>query len=452
MVKENDGKRARKDLTRKILIILAAFGTVIFVVYWVRERPKNFERKRKQQQINHSQVKLGGSPISERLRRRIPFGDSAWNPDKKVLDDIIHGRLTLSSLHIDQTAIGNSRDDGYQGVYAQFCKVDWSSHKEDPALTPMFRDTANVNPDCKRPHTLDLNNVAKAARAFDERNAASESPKVLENPLFVFHESRCGSTLVANLLQVTSPIEHRVYSEHPGPLLALQACGESYKTCSFETAVSIFADTIYLMSRTDDSRETRAFFKIQSIGSKHIPVFQRAFPDTPWIYVYREGVEVMMSHLSQGTKHALCVNSRHNPGRTVEELAQRHHVTIASLSNVEYCALHLSALIESAAESLNEYAIPVNYRDLPDVLYEKILPAIGIPVGEAEIHRIEHAAQTYAKGSRGRYQDFKGDTEKKELAASEEIKDAAAKFLAPAFEELEVAAAQRKKKIYAMLE
>jgi hypothetical protein len=206
------------------------------------------------------------------------------------------------------------------------------------------------------------------------------------------------------------------------------------------------------MSRTDDSREARAFFKIQSIGSKHIAVFQRAFPDTPWIYVYREGVEVMMSHLSQGTKRALCVNSRHNPGRTVEDLARSHHVAIESLSDVEYCALHLSALIESAAESLNEYAIPVNYRDLPGVLYEKILPAIGIPIGEAEIHRIEHAAQTYAKGSHGRYKDFKEDTKMKESAASEEIKGAAAKFLATAFEELEVAAAERKKRNYALLE
>jgi hypothetical protein len=109
-------------------------------------------------------------------------------------------------------------------------------------------------------------------------------------------------------------------------------------------------------------------------------------------------------------------------------------------------------LIESAAESLNEYAIPVNYRDLPGVLYEKILPAIGIPIGEAEIHRIEHAAQTYAKGSHGRYKDFKEDTKMKESAASEEIKGAAAKFLATAFEELEVAAAERKKRNYALLE
>jgi phosphoribosylcarboxyaminoimidazole (NCAIR) mutase len=290
--------------------------------------------------------------------------------------------------------------------------------------------------------------VAEAARAFDKRNNGAASPKVLETPLSVFHESRCGSTLVANILQAASPVEHRVYSEHPGPLFALQACGEDYKTCSLETAASIFRDTIYIMSRTGDSREKRAFFKIQSVGSKHISVFQRAFPDTPWIYVYREGVEVMMSHLSQGTSRALCVSSRRNPGRMVEDLAQRHRVAVKSLSDVEYCALHLSALTESAAESLDEYAIPVNYRDLPGVLYEKILPAVGVPIGDAEIHRIEHAAQTYAKGSHGRYKDFKEDTEKKESTASKEVKEAAARFLAQAFDELEVVAAQRKAKDY----
>jgi hypothetical protein len=134
----------------------------------------------------------------------------------------------------------------------------------------------------------------------------------------------------------------------------------------------------------------------------------------------------------------------------VEELAQRHRVVIENLSDVEYCALHLSALTEAAAESLDAYAIPVNYKDLPGVLYKKILPAIGIPIGDAEIHRIEHAAQTYAKGSRGRYKDFQGDAEKKVSSASPEVKQAAARFLQPAYEELEVAAEQRKANNYSI--
>lgn len=437
------------------MIILACFATVIFVVYLVREGPKRASGAFQQNHEHpHHLSNAGSDPILERLRRRKSPGESQdlpWNPDEKVLNDVLSGRLTLSNLHIDQTAIGKSRDDNYVGVYGQFCKVDWSGHKEDPALTPMFRDLVTDAVDCNKPHTLDLKKVVEAAREHDEANkGATSSAKVLETPLFVFHESRCGSTLVANLLQAMSPIEHRVYSEHPAPLFALQVCGEDYKTCSHETAAAIFRDTIYMMSRSDEKREQRAFYKVQSAGSKHLPVFQRAFPDTPWIFVYREGVEVMMSHLASGARHALCVTSRRRPGRMVEELAQRHRVFIENLSDVEYCALHLSALTEAAAESLDAYAIPVNYKDLPGVLYEKILPAIGIPIGDAEIHRIEHAAQTYAKGSRGRYKDFQGDAEKKVSSASPEVKQAAARFLQPAYEELEVAAEQRKANNYSI--
>jgi hypothetical protein len=315
----------------------------------------------------------------------------------------------------------------------------------------MFRDVQSNAPDCRQPRSIGLKKVADAVRKFDEENE-QETPKVLEIPLVVFHESRCGSTLVANMLQAASPTEHRVFSESPPPIIALEVCGEDYKACSKEVATAVFRDTIYIMSRSNDKKEKRVFFKFQSLASKQISVFQDAFPNTPWIYVYREGVEVMMSHLAQkGPHHAMCVRSRHSPGRMVQDLAHRHRVAIPDLTDVEYCALHLATLTEAAAESIDEYAIPVNYKDLPGVLYEKILPAVGVPIGEAEVHRMEHAAQTYAKGSAGRYKDFKGDTERKETMASDDVKAAAAKFLSPSFDELEVAAAQRKERNYKIL-
>jgi len=51
------------------------------------------------------------------------------------------------------------------------------------------------------------------------------------------------------------------------------------------------------MSRTDDHREERVFFKFQSSLSTKIRTFQKAFPDIPWLYSYREPVQVMMSHI-----------------------------------------------------------------------------------------------------------------------------------------------------------
>ena len=78
---------------------------------------------------------------------------------------------------------------------------------------------------------------------------------------------------------------------------AFHACGPQFDRCSEEQVISILKDTAYLMSRTDDHREERVFFKFQSSLSTKIRTFQKAFPDIPWLYSYREPVQVMMSHI-----------------------------------------------------------------------------------------------------------------------------------------------------------
>lgn len=93
------------------------------------------------------------------------------------------------------------------------------------------------------------------------------------------------------------PIKHRAYSESPPPVNAYTICGDDFDRCSQEQAAAVLRDVIYLMSRTDDQREERVFFKFQSITSKKISTFQMAFPHVPWMYVYRDPVQVMMSHV-----------------------------------------------------------------------------------------------------------------------------------------------------------
>ena len=165
----------------------------------------------------------------------------------------------------------------------------------------MFRFIQHMSPDCsdKNSVTFDLKKVAYLARLNDQKfeKSSSKGPKVLNVTAVAFHESRCGSTLVANNMIAMDPKKHRVYSESPPPAQAFGICGDAFTSCTLEQAVSIFKDTLYMMSRTDDHKEERVFFKFQSITSKKIKVFQLAFPEVPWMYVYREPVQVMMSHV-----------------------------------------------------------------------------------------------------------------------------------------------------------
>ena len=204
----------------------------------------------------------------------------------------------------------------------------------------MFRFLINKSKDCKVPLKVDLREAVLLAKEYDESDDAV-SKHVMEPKGFVFHESRCGSTLVANSLVAMDPLKNRVYSESHPPIQALKACGEKNHLCDGNQAIDLFRDVVYLMGRTDDVREENLFFKIQSIGSKNIAIAREAFPNIPWIYVYRDPVQVMMSHLKNGNKHANCVRHLDRSSGVVRDKMHSKGLSIQSLSGEEKCALHL---------------------------------------------------------------------------------------------------------------
>ena len=86
---------------------------------------------------------------------------------------------------------------------------------------------------------------------------------------------------------------------------------------------------------------------------------------------------------------------------------------------------------------------PVNYRSLPDILYQEILPnKWNIPVSQTEIDNIVKISGVYSKGTGNRHGEFKNDSEEKEREASDEIREAAQEYLQESYDELEAKAAR----------
>ena len=321
----------------------------------------------------------------------------------------------------------------------------------------MFRDLVAHSPKCDKTRVrVPLRDVATMAREMDQKEnrqpTSDHVPKPLNLTAVVFHESRCGSTLVANMLIGMDPEKHRVYSESPPPVTALRICGDDYEICSMDQAATILRDVLYMMGRTNDPKEQRVFFKIQSIGSRHIQVFRRAFPHTPWLFVYREPVQVMMSHLALGYRKANCLRSLHRPPTVTQQLVRRHqgYQSISQLAPEEFCAAHLATITESALHNLNQEAsssltlgLPVNYENLPKALYQTILPDhFGVPTTETEIERILKVSSQYSKGRGNKNKEWQEDSARKEEEASAEIRQAAKIFLYKSYQELQAVQAQ----------
>jgi len=401
---------------------------------------------------------------------------------------ILSGRLNLIDItSIRKIGEGEPTSDGTPpfpySARGVFCELDWSRHKNDAASVPMFKDLIANSPACRRTRvTVDLLRAASEARIQsmqDEMNAnasdtdadheatATSKSKSMKPTGFVFHESRCGSTLVANSLASFDPPTTRVYSESPPPITvakAAQAAIAANPNVEAD-AIRMVQDTLFLMGRTSDMIEERLFFKIQSIGSKSIDIFRKAFPSSPFIYVFRDPVQVMRSHLKgQDTTHAVCTRSRRNPpADLLNHIANSNSIVqkASSLSTEEFCAAHLATLCVAAEKAIQEsegWGRAVNYEALPQILIDDIIPHhflghwdkhendgkekehISSNLTEDEIARVLEVNKKYSKGRKGKGRAWEADSTQKEDTAWDELKDASSKFLLPVYERLQVLA------------
>jgi len=325
-------------------------------------------------------------------------------------------------------------------VRAKFCQLDWDLHKNDPAANPMFHDLVKNSRSCKKTGVyVDLFQAVSQARVFDANKLSSTH--VMKPTGFVFHESRCGSTLVANILAAFNPKESRVYSESAPPSQAAQL----FNMNDLENSIQLLRDVIYMMGRSNDPDERNLFFKIQSINSKKIHVFRKAFPQTPWIFVYREPVQVIMSHLKvAGQSRAVCTRSRRNPASDLKALVKRVSGSdISNMSTEEFCAAHLATLCESALTEIrlsNGKGKAVNYKNLPGQMDELIqghfLMQDG-PLHSSAKTRINNVCKSYSKG-RNKSRTWKEDSAQKEQRASAAILAAVARFMQKSFQDLDL--------------
>lgn len=480
-MKGNDGRGALRTKRKKHLFTIATIVIVtltIQVTIYATMHPKTKRRTGKNHDSNIQQSYRQDEHFIS-LDKYIETRLEKLNP---LLQQILNAEFNLVDLSLTR-AFNEHDEESYAGIMGHFCPVNFALHKQDPSSVPMFRFLVARSPGCENPQQMDLQPVVKEAKMYDaiiqqhhhQQNAQTQTqppeegegeeeqqqkrqlPKVLDLAGVAFHESRCGSTLVANTLIAMDPLHHRVYSESAPPIFALAHLCENKDNCP--KAAQVLRDVIYMMSRSNDDNEERVFFKIQSIGSWYIQTFRTAFPQTPWVYVYRDPVQVMMSHLDIPSKrNANCVKykkrGRLSPNSPILTIADRYlaakkankkihsTATISSVTTDEFCAFHLASFTETALAQIRDskgMGNAINYNALPKVMYTTVLPNLwNVPIDAEKISNIEAISSKYSKGMHEEKQkEWKDDGKKKEDRATPAIKKAAEEIMGPSYDGLE---------------
>jgi hypothetical protein len=105
---------------------------------------------------------------------------------------------------------------------------------------------------------------------------------------FIFHLSRCGSTLAAQLLAAVP--HHRVLSEaEPIDTILRADLPDSAK-------INLLCAWISLVAHPFQGEPPRLFIKFDSWHLLDLPLLRRAFPSVPWLFLYRHPLEILVSH------------------------------------------------------------------------------------------------------------------------------------------------------------
>ena len=174
--------------------------------------------------------------------------------------------------------------------------------------------------------------------------------------------------------------------------------------------------------------EKNYFIKFDSWNTLDLDLIFRAFPDVPWIFLYRNPVEVIVSQMRQRGAYMV-------PGAIEQILPGLDLAKVLQMPPEEYCARILAKICESAINHAeNRRALFVNYNGLPEAVTSAMLEHFRVEYAPEDIENIKSAAQFNAKTPQ---LPFAPDSAAKRSEASEAARKAAEFWVNPLYERLE---------------
>jgi hypothetical protein len=232
--------------------------------------------------------------------------------------------------------------------------LTWADLRDIRFEEPFFRDTLHR---ISQERTKALTGI-KELRALDNRPFLTPS-------LFVFQISRCGSTLLSQML--ASLPENVVVSEPS--VINETLLGPSNP----DEKVELLRLLIRALGRNCRTEAKHLIVKLTSWNVLFTDLLHQAFPETPKIWLQRRPLEVVASHAA-GPAGWMAWRETRDPavsmlGVTIDEAV--------SMTASRFLLHAIEALYRAARDARLSWQV-VDYRELPHALLEKISPYSGL--------------------------------------------------------------------------
>jgi hypothetical protein len=212
---------------------------------------------------------------------------------------------------------------------------------------------------------------------------------------FIFHMSRCGSTLVSRLLGSSSQV---LALGEPDPVLGML---EFPETLPDEKRVAWLRDLILALGRPRRRSEASFLIKFTSYNLFALPLIRRAFPRVPWVFIYRDPVAVMAS-VSRKPTGFLRMKARPEEADRYLAIGRK---TIVEISDEEYLARFLGRMCEFILDQAGRCGpgevLLVDYARLPAAITAEIAPFLGIDLADADQRTMDSLSKLWSKDRSG---------------------------------------------------
>ena len=270
-------------------------------------------------------------------------------------------------------------------------------------------------------------NRAERFTEFDVLLQLEKQLESVEPTGFIFHSSRCGSTLVANACRAVS--NSIVLSEANAiDKLIVRGITDADNSLKEMLYSVLLRGVVHALAQTRTGKEQNLFIKFACCSFAQFERVKRIWPNVPWLFLYRDPVETIVS------------NMKHVPRWLIDK---DHRVLSAiigddarGMNREELCARTIGSLYSTAYNLANGNSMLLNYNQLSVPVIASVLNFFKVDLSSEELEAIARTTKAYSKEASGT-RAFVADADTKQRLASDLIREMSERWAAKPYQLLE---------------
>ncbi|EZH76255.1 MAG: sulfotransferase family protein [Pseudomonas sp.] len=295
-------------------------------------------------------------------------------------------------------------------------RLDWCWFGEQRLARPFFRD------DVDQALRLPFNQAFRRETGIQALLDWQATNPGLTPTALIFHASRCGSTLMAQML---AALDDNIVLSEPPPLdNLLRAHRLDPQVAPRQPAWLAALLSAYGQRR--QGSEQRLFIKLDAWNVFEAPLLLSLYPEVPRVFLYRDPLEIVVSQLRQPGMHRV-------PGLLGSSALDLPAEEALRMTPAEYTSRTVGSILQKGLELCQRHgAIAVNYQELPEACWGRL--ASMLAVRDAHLPQLRESAGFDAKQPS---QSFHPDSQSKREAADQNLREAVEYWAGEAYRALE---------------